>query len=121
MSQTANMFVAVLGVIVWAVSTVAIVGIVYLFFKFFRAYTGRYRSEQEEASRRVTEVAVGARVRICVQAEQARQRDKIRAHIAKSTMSVYGSVAETKAARDALQRLLDDEGGEESGEDSNAR
>lgn len=35
--------------------------------------------------------------------------DKIRAHIGRCTMSVYGTQAECKAARDALERLLDDE------------
>lgn len=36
-----------------------------------------------------------------------RQSDKIRAHIGRCTMSVYGTQAECKAARDALERLLD--------------
>lgn len=38
-----------------------------------------------------------------------KQREKIRAHIGRCTMSVYGTQAECKAARDALERLLDDE------------
>lgn len=41
--------------------------------------------------------------------ERERQSDKIRAHIGRCTMSVYGTQAECKAARDALERLLDDE------------
>jgi hypothetical protein len=41
-------------------------------------------------------------------AERERQRDKIEAHIGRSVMSVYGTQPECKAARDALQRLLDD-------------
>jgi hypothetical protein len=41
--------------------------------------------------------------------ERERQREKIRAHIGRCTMSVYGTQAECKAARDALERLLDDE------------
>ena len=41
--------------------------------------------------------------------ERERQSDKISAHIGRCTMSVYGTQAECKAARDALERLLDDE------------
>lgn len=48
-------------------------------------------------------------VQALVAAERERQRDKIDAHIGRSVMSVYGTQPECKAARDALQRLLDDE------------
>jgi hypothetical protein len=41
--------------------------------------------------------------------ERQRQRDKIEAHIGRTTMSVYGTQPECKAARDALQRLLEDD------------
>lgn len=44
-----------------------------------------------------------------VLAERQRQRDKIEAHIGRTTMSVYGTQPECKAARDALQRLLEDD------------
>jgi len=44
-----------------------------------------------------------------VLAERQRQRDKIYAHIGRTTMSVYGTQPECKAARDALQRLLEDD------------
>lgn len=37
------------------------------------------------------------------------QRDKIEAHIGRTTMSVYGTQSECKAARDALQRLIEDD------------
>jgi hypothetical protein len=45
-----------------------------------------------------------------VAAEQELQRERVRAHIGRSVMSVYSTVAECKAARDALQRLLDEMG-----------
>ena len=48
-------------------------------------------------------------VRSAFQRMKDRQKDKIRAHIGRCTMSVYGTQAECKAARDALERLLDDE------------
>jgi hypothetical protein len=41
-------------------------------------------------------------------AERQRQRDKVRAHLGRTVMSVYSTQHECKAARDALQRLLDD-------------
>lgn len=44
-----------------------------------------------------------------VLSERQRQRDKIEAHIGRTTMSVYGTQPECKAARDALQRLLEDD------------
>lgn len=45
-----------------------------------------------------------------VREERQRQRDKIEAHIGRhTTMSVYGTQAECKAARDALQRLVEDD------------
>ncbi len=49
-----------------------------------------------------------ARLRGALAAERERQADKVRAHIGRTVMSVYGTIAECKAARDALQRLLDD-------------
>ena len=48
-------------------------------------------------------------IRSAFQRMKERQNDKIRAHIGRCTMSVYGTQAECKAARDALERLLDDE------------
>ena len=48
-------------------------------------------------------------VRSAFQRMKERQNDKIRAHIGRCTMSVYGTQAECKAARDALERLLGDE------------
>lgn len=43
-----------------------------------------------------------------VAAERERWRGMVRGHLHLSTMSIYGTQAECKAARDALERLLDD-------------
>lgn len=46
--------------------------------------------------------------RDAILAERKRQQAKIRFHLERTTMSVYGTQLECKAARDSLQRLLDD-------------
>lgn len=43
-----------------------------------------------------------------VPTESERLRAKVRHHLSMTTMSLYGTQSECKAARDALQRLLDD-------------
>lgn len=43
-----------------------------------------------------------------VLAERERWRGRVRDHLRCTTMSIYGTHAECKAARDALERLLDD-------------
>lgn len=43
-----------------------------------------------------------------VATERKRQSDKVRAHLDRTVMSLYGTSAECRAARVALQRLLDD-------------
>lgn len=40
--------------------------------------------------------------------ERERWRGRVRDHLHATTMSIYGTHAECKAARDALERLLDD-------------
>lgn len=47
-------------------------------------------------------------VRRGAEAERERQGARVARHMSLSTMSVYGTQPECKAARDALQRLLDD-------------
>lgn len=44
----------------------------------------------------------------CAALEQKRQREKIATHLGRTTMSIYSTQPECKAARDALERLLDD-------------
>lgn len=43
-----------------------------------------------------------------LQQERERWRGKVQFHLSRTTMSVYSTQPECKAARDALQRLLDD-------------
>ena len=50
-----------------------------------------------------------AQAEAMVAAERERERAKVRFHLERTTMSVYSTRPECKAARDALQRLLDDE------------
>jgi hypothetical protein len=52
-----------------------------------------------------------------VAAERELQRERVHAHIGRSVMSVYSTVAECKAARDALQRLLDEMGQDQKGQE----
>ena len=69
-------------------------------------------NEQLKEERNRSGVELRNAVAKATKAESQRQREKIGAHIGSTTMSVYGTQAECKAARDALERLLDDEGTE---------
>jgi hypothetical protein len=69
----------------------------------------RIEVEQLKTERNRSGVELRNAVAKAVREEHQRQRDKIEAHIGRSTMSVYGTQPECKAARDALQRLLEDD------------
>lgn len=66
------------------------------------------RSNGECTTSTVSRYDLQQLITAAVARERKRQRDKIDAHIGRSVMSVYGTQPECKAARDALQRLLDD-------------
>lgn len=68
--------------------------------KIYKTYNGEWVNVTEYLCRFAEKIMA---------AERQRQRDKINAHIGRTTMSVYGTQPECKAARDALERLLDDE------------
>lgn len=65
-------------------------------------------NEQLRVARNRSGVELRNAVSKAVREERQHQRDKIEAHIGRSTMSIYGTQAECKAARDALQRLMED-------------